>query len=74
MAKSQKKVKGRRKAEPPRKKTVAAPVRRRARKPVIPAPAPRGKLERVRMPPQTRKAVSREPKAALDDSNEGKYV
>jgi hypothetical protein len=74
MAKSQKKVKGRRKAEPPRKKTVAAPVRRRARKPVTPAPAPRGKLERVRMPPQTRKPVSREPKAALDDSNEGKYV
>ena len=74
MAKSQKKVKGRRKAEPPRKKTVAAPVRRRARKPVIPAPAPRGKLERVRMPPQTRKPVSREAKAALDDANEGKYV
>ena len=74
MAKSQKKVKTRRKAEPPRKKTVAAPVRRGARKPVTPAPAPRGKLERVRMPPQTRKPVSREPKAALDDANEGKYV
>jgi Gas vesicle synthesis protein GvpL/GvpF len=78
MAKSQKRVKGkvkaRRKAEPPRKKTVAAPVRRRTRKPAAPAPAPRGKLERVRMPPQTRKPGGRGTKAAADDPNEGKYV
>jgi hypothetical protein len=74
MAKTQKKVKGRRKAEPSRKKTTAVPIRRRARKPATPVPVPRGKLERVRMPPQTRKAMSREAKAALDDSNEGKYV
>ena len=74
MAKTQKKVKGRRKAEPSRKKTAAAPVRRRARKPATPAPAPRGKLERVRMPPQARKPVNRGTKAAADDSNEGKYV
>jgi hypothetical protein len=73
MAKSQKKVKGRRKAGPPRKKSVAAPVRRRARKPAAPAPAPRGKLERVRMPPQTRTPVNRT-KADDDDANEGKYV
>jgi hypothetical protein len=78
MAKSQKKlqrkVKARGKAEAPRKQTTAASVRRRARKPVAPAPAPRGKLERVRMPPQTRKPGSRGMKAATDDSNEGKYV
>jgi hypothetical protein len=74
MAKTQKKVTGRRKAEPARKKTTAAPVRRRARKPATPAPAPRGKLERVRMPPQTRKPASRGTKAAAADANEGKYV
>jgi hypothetical protein len=79
MAKSQKKVKAqklkrRRKVEPSRKKAATAPVRRRARKPATPAPAPRGKLERVRMPPQTRKPASRDTKAAADDANEGKYV
>jgi hypothetical protein len=74
MAKSQKKVKARRKVEPPRKKAAAASVRRRARKPATPAPAPRGKLQRVRMPPQTRKPGNRGTKVAADDANEGKYV
>jgi hypothetical protein len=74
MAKTQKKVKGRPKAAPPRTKTAAAPVRRRTRKAAVPVPAPRGKLERVRMPPQVRKPVSRGASATAEDSNEGKYV
>jgi hypothetical protein len=48
--------------------------RERAGKPTAVASGARGKLERVRMPPQPRPAPRPESQAAEEESNEGKYV
>jgi hypothetical protein len=73
MAKTQKKSKVRAKAAPARKKAAPVAARARVRKAAGPVPVPRGKLERVRMPPQAR-SVAPAQGSATDDVNEGKYV
>jgi hypothetical protein len=56
-----------------RRKAVASPPRERTAKPAVAVPSPRGKLERVRMPPNAPKPA-RADAGAAEDANEGKYV
>jgi hypothetical protein len=46
----------------------------RLNKPLAAVPQSRGKLERVKMPPASRKHVHADKDASTDDANEGKYV